>query len=101
VVNGGRLVIGGPYPYYFRALRDASPRWQPSGPTQWGQVGPSLAPIAQIVSAGRGHFSDIGATDVLVGDAHDALVTQSRVGKGTVVFVADASPFQNHLLATA
>jgi hypothetical protein len=53
------------------------------------------------VSAGRGYFSDIGATDVLVGDAQNALMTQSRVGKGTVVFVADSSPFQNHLLATA
>lgn len=101
VVNGGRLVIGGTPPSYFPALRDVPPAWQPSGPTQWSEIAPSLAPIARVVSAGEGNFSNIGTTNVIVGDAGEALVTQATVGQGTVVFVADPSPLQNRLLATA
>ena len=101
VVDGGRLVIGGPYPSYFSALRDAPPRWVSSGPAHWATINPSLAPISEIVSAGDGEFVEAGGTGPIVGDIDNALVTQASVGQGLVLFVADSSPLQNRLLATA
>jgi Domain of unknown function (DUF4350) len=100
LVNGGRLVIGGTSPRYFTALSDDPPQWESPGPTRWSQIDPSLAPIGTVVGAGSGHFVGIGATHALVGGATDALVTEGSVGRGTIVFVADPSPLQNHLLAT-
>jgi Domain of unknown function (DUF4350) len=101
LVNGGRLVIGGEVPYYFSALTDTPPAWDPSGPTRWELIDPSLAPITRIVGTGDGSFATFGATEPLVGERARSLVAQTRVGRGTVVFIADASPFQNQLLATA
>lgn len=101
VVNGGRLVIGGSRPAYFTALRDTPPQWEASGPKHWGRVDSSLSPIATIASNGDGRFAAAGASTALVSEGSDALVTQASVGRGTVVFVADASPLQNRLLATA
>jgi hypothetical protein len=101
LINGGRLVIGGQFPSYFAMLTDHPPEWDFSGPSTWELVDPALAPIARVVSTGDGSFVGVGATDPLVGRRASSLVTQTRVGKGTVVFVADASPLQNQLLATA
>jgi hypothetical protein len=101
VVNGGRLITGGTSPSYFTALRRDPPLWAAPGQRDWTQIDPSLAPITKIVSAGGARFSTLGSSHALVGDASDALVTQASVGKGTIVFVADASPLQNQLLGTA
>jgi hypothetical protein len=101
LVNGGRLVIGGTDPAYFRALHDDPPHWQSGGPASWSQIDASLSPIAKIVSTGNARFAGIGATHPLVGDASGALITEAPVGRGTIVFVADPSPLQNRLLATA
>ena len=101
LVNGGRLVIGGTFPSYFSSLTDHPPEWDPSATTDWTHVASSLKPIARIVTNGDGRFIDVGLTHPLVGDEGDALVTETTVGRGTVVFVADASPIQNRLLATA
>jgi hypothetical protein len=102
LVNGGRLVIGGTFPSYFSTLSDNPPAWGPSGPTLWKHVASSLAPISRIVGNGDGGFADPGHSIPLVADGGgDALVTEARIGRGTVLFVADASPLQNRLLPTA
>ena len=101
VVNGGRLVIGGSSPSDFRGVRDDPPKWAAPGPTRWSQINSSLAPITTVATAGRGRFTSVGGSEVLVGEAHDALVTRATVGRGTVFFVADSSLLQNRLLATA
>jgi hypothetical protein len=101
VVNGGRLITGGTSPSYFTALRRDPPLWAAPGPTDWSQIDPSLAPISRVVSAGDARFSTLGDSRPLVGDASDALVTEASVGRGTIVFVADASALQNQLLGTA
>ena len=101
LVNGGRLVIGGTFPSYLSSLADHYPEWDPSGTTDWTHVDSSLKPIARIVTNGDGRFIALGLSHPLVGDDGDALVTETAVGRGTVLFVADASPIQNRLLATA
>jgi hypothetical protein len=102
VVNGGRLVVGGAFPDYFGALRDDPPQWVSGAPTTWTGVSPALAPIGKVVSAGDGRFDTAGASTPLVSDAGgEALVTEADVGRGTIAFVADASPLQNRLLGTA
>jgi hypothetical protein len=101
VINGGRLVTGGTSPTYFTALRRDPPLWAAPGRSTWTQIDASLAPIGRIVSSGGARFSALGASRPLVGDASDALVTEASVGKGTIMFVADASPLQNQLLGTA
>ena len=101
VVNGGRLITGGTSPSYFTALRQDPPLWAAPAGSDWTDIAPSLAPINHIVSAGHARFSGLGDSHALVGDASDALVTESAVGKGTIVFVADPSPFQNQLLGAA
>src|SRR5262249_25459530 len=58
VTNGGRLVIGGSAPYYLRNLRDRPPHWVFDEQSTWGEVDPSLAPIASIETDGRGAWSD-------------------------------------------
>ncbi|MDQ1509854.1 MAG: hypothetical protein QOG50_1698, partial [Actinomycetota bacterium] len=42
VTAGGRLVIGGESPFYVRSLRDAPPKWQPSGAASWTKIDPAL-----------------------------------------------------------
>jgi hypothetical protein len=101
VVNGGRLVTGGSETAYFRALRDDPPEWDASGPTAWSDVAGSLSPIHRIASEGDGRFSADGSTAPIVSDGSVALVTEARVGRGTIDFLADASPLQNRLLDTA
>lgn len=101
VTDGGRLVIGGSQPRYFVELRDSPPVWAPNGQTRWQRIDASLAPIHTIVSAGDGHFDDIGEGGALVGSARDALVSATSIGTGTIDFVADSSILQNRLLATA
>ncbi len=101
VVNGGRLVVGGTQPAYLGALGAAPPEWSPGGPDSWNVVDPSLAPITRIAGAGAGRFVTAGAGTAIVGNGVDALVVQSRVGRGTIDFVADSSPFQNRYLASA
>jgi hypothetical protein len=75
-------------------------QWQPQGSTRY-DVDPSLAPITTVVGHGDGRFRDAGASTVLVGTLDDALVTETAIGRGTVDFVADATPFQNDFLARA
>jgi hypothetical protein len=100
VSAGGRLVIGGSNPFYLARLRDDPPAWQPGGPTRW-QVAASLDAGKRVESAGRGAFTEtFGRRDLMTSDG-DVLVAEEPVGAGTMVFVADASPFENDFLARA
>lgn len=99
VTAGGRLVIGGPSPYYLQRLRDTPPSWSPDSPTRFTQTAPELGDIGVVVTAGQGQFDDLHGRAPLVREGTHVLVTQEHVGDGLMIFVADASPFQNALLA--
>jgi hypothetical protein len=101
VAEGGRLVIGGPTPFYLHNLRDDPPRWQSDGATSWTEIDPSLVGVHEIQGAGEGSWASAGTSTVLVGSADRSLLTQERVGAGEIAFLADPSPLENGYLAAA
>ena len=98
--DGGRLIIGGPSPFYLSNLRDRPPRWQPEGVTAWTDVDPSLSGVHDVEGAGTGSWSARGSGTALVGGSSFSLVTRDRVGRGEILFLADASPLENAFLAS-
>lgn len=98
VTQGGRLVIGGQQPFYFRRLRDHPPQWSPTGRTEWTDIGSGLGEVHTIATAAQGSFIDPGSSTVLVGTSSRSLLTSERVGAGQILFLADASPLQNKYL---
>ncbi|MDQ1521226.1 MAG: hypothetical protein QOI55_2299 [Actinomycetota bacterium] len=102
VVDGGRLVIGGSEPdRYLHALRDHPPKWTASGPTTITEMQPPFDGITGIEANGDGAWTAPGTSTPLVGNAHDALLTHERVGRGEILFIADVSPLSNAFLARA
>jgi hypothetical protein len=101
VTAGGRLVVGGASPFYLRSLSDAPPHWQAAGSTSWTEIDPSLGTVRDIEGAGVGSWSASGNGRALVGRADAALLTQDHVGRGEILFLADASPLENAYLAAA
>jgi hypothetical protein len=101
VADGGRLVIGGPTPFYLHNLRDDPPRWQSDGDGSWTEVDPSFVGVREIEAAGEGSWASSGTSTVLVGSADRSLLTHERVGAGEIAFLADPSPLENGYLAAA
>ncbi len=97
---GGRLVVGGESPFYLHNLRDQPPKWQGAGATTWTQVDPAVPHVRDIEAAGVGSWSAPGTGRVLVGPTDAALLTLDRVGRGEILFLADASPLENGYLGT-
>lgn len=66
-----------------------------------------LVPVAEVEgvttveTAGRGHWSEAGASLPALGNGDRVLLTVASTGPGRVVALADASPLQNRLLARA
>jgi Domain of unknown function (DUF4350) len=98
---GGRLIVGGAAPFYLRSLSDTPPRWKPDGATTWTEIDPVLGNVRTVEGRGVGSWSAPGNGRALVGDANAALVTQDHVGRGEILFLADASPLENEYLASA
>jgi hypothetical protein len=104
VRSGGRLVAGG--------ARDAS--WLDevlSHPPVWDQSEPGradvLVPVPEtagvrgVRTAAGGGWHELGGALPVVGPPKAPLVVVARSGRGTIVLLADASPLQNRLLASA
>ncbi len=96
---GGRLVVGGAAPFYLGSLSDKPPRWQPDGARTWTVDDPALANAHAVEGVGAGSWSSAGLGRVLVGRDNFALVTRESVGRGEILFLADASPLENAFLA--
>jgi hypothetical protein len=101
VGQGGRLVIGGSDPFYLHRLRDRPPVWTADGRASYDEVDPRLGSIRSVQTAGRGSWSNAGSSVVLASSAGAALVTDARVGRGDILFLADASPLENAYLGRA
>jgi len=99
--EGGRLVIGGSEPFYLHRLRDRPPVWSSDGTATYGQIDTQLGDISQVATAAQGSWTDAGSGVVVAGSDDEALVTESRVGRGEMFFVADVSPLENSYLAVA
>lgn len=108
VDEGGRLVVGGGAPFYLRNLSDDPPTWSPDGATTWTGVDPSFG-VTTIAAVGTGSWSTAGAGHALVDSgarsgtdvATASLLTEQAVGRGDILFLADASPLENQLLPAA
>ena len=101
VSAGGRLVIGGSEPFYLHRLRDRPPVWTSDGDTSYRQFDAQLGNLNEVRAAGRGSWVSPGSGTVVAGTDGAALVTESRVGRGQILFVADASPLENSYLGLA
>jgi len=99
--EGGRLVIGGSDPFYLHRLRDRPPVWSSAGDSTYDQIDPQFGALSDVEAAGNGSWTDPGSGVVVAGSAHAALVTEARVGRGEMFFVADVSPLENSLLGVA
>jgi hypothetical protein len=94
-------VIGGSDPFYLHRLRDQPPSWSASGNAVYDEIDASLGNIGEVQTAGRGAWTDPGSGTVLAHAGGSALLTESRVGGGEILFIADASPLENTYLGLA
>jgi len=104
VGRGGTLVAGGDGATgLLAALLEDPPTWSSTGTPLAQSVGaaPEVAGVRSVRSAGEGSWSNPGATTPVLADGSRALATVVDVGRGRVVALADASPLQNRLLASA
>jgi len=101
VSAGGRLVIGGSDPFYLHRLRDQPPQWSSAGASAYHEFDPRLGAIHDVQTAGKGSWTNAGSGVVLAGSDGAALVTDSPVGRGEILFLADASPLENAYLGLA
>jgi uncharacterized protein DUF4350 len=103
---GGRLVIGGSDSQSaLPALISRPPAWSGSGsPTQLAVTGPgaTLSGVEEVRGAGEGEWAVTrGYRAPLRGARGGSLLLERSLGSGTIELLADASPLQNRLLASA
>jgi hypothetical protein len=107
VKSGGSLLIGGSEPQNaLTALFPDPPAWSPNASTRALPLAsaPVLAGVRKVNSAGAGEWTSperAQGRTLLQTDAGGALLLARRVGRGQLYLLADASPLQNRLLATA
>jgi hypothetical protein len=105
VERGGRLVAGGAgdTTLLLEALLTDPPVWSSAGIRDAEPVGgsPEVTGLDSVRTAGEGSWSEPGATTPILGDGSRLLATVAPLGRGRIVALADASPLQNRLLATA
>ncbi len=104
VQAGGDLVAGGQDPTpWLGALLGDPPVWSASGP----EIAPPALPVAvtagvEVVrTAGDGSWADARTSLPVLGSSGAWLLTVARLGAGRISLLADSSPLQNQLLATA
>ncbi|HWH12152.1 MAG TPA: DUF4350 domain-containing protein [Solirubrobacteraceae bacterium] len=108
VAAGGDLVTGGSSGDAFlpTILRPA-PTLVESAPTRAGPLAavPETAGVGRVVTLGAAGWSQsprpAGARDALGAPGGPPLLLVARIGRGRIALLADASPLQNRLLASA
>jgi hypothetical protein len=104
VVTGGRLIAGGgETSAWLRQLSGGAPKWSRTGTKVAFPVGDpgELQSITSVQAAGEGSWSDWGDSDAALRNRGIALMNTVSFGSGHIVYLADASPLQNRLLAKA
>lgn len=103
---GGRLVIGGREPQdTLPALLPIPPAWSAGASIDdhpQSGAGATVAGVREVRSAGEGEWQITkGYRDLLGTASGGALLLERGLGKGELELIADASPLQNRLLASA
>jgi Domain of unknown function (DUF4350) len=106
VRGGGRLVIGGSEAQSsIPALIPHPPPWSSSGSVRQlarAGGGTTVAGVSEVTSAGEGEWTaSVGYRAPLRGTSTGSVLLERDVGRGRVELLADASPLQNRLLASA
>ena len=102
-VAGGRLVIGGGNPpATLPAVLPKPPGWTGSGSIVVRRVGlaPAVAGVTVVRTAGDGAWTSVTGTVALSGARGPELLAVN-VGRGQIDLLADATPVENRLLASA
>lgn len=104
VEDGGRLVSAAREPEALLEglLGSDAPSFTEDGPRRWTDLtpAPESGGAEEVLTAGRGSFSDPGAAQPVVSTrGGGALAVSREIGDGEAVLLADASPLQNRLLA--
>jgi hypothetical protein len=98
VRRGGRLLAGGDSAAWLATILPRAPSWRPLAPADARAAG--IPGVAEIRTAGEGAWQQPLGRVLVAADGLPVAVEQ-RVGDGTAVLLADASPLQNRLLARA
>jgi hypothetical protein len=104
VAGGGTLVAGGSgVTGLLAVLVDEPPTLSPRGVPRAEAVGGAseVDGVRSVRSAGEGSWSAAGLTTPILAQGSRALATVADVGRGRLVALADPSPLQNRLLASA
>ena len=104
VEAGGRLIAGGADPGdWLDVLLHPAPSWSGTAVPQATPLAavPEVDGVRRVVTAGEGSWSAAGAARPALGAAHRSLLVVGRVGRGRLLLLADTSPLQNRLLASA
>ena len=100
---GGRLIVGGGDPTAtLPAVLARPPGWTGSGSLVVKTVasGPEVDGVSTVLTAGAGAWTSVTGTVALAGARGPALLVLG-LGSGRVDLLADASPVENRLLASA
>ena len=104
VARGGHLLAGGAGATgLLAAVLADPPAWSAAGVRNAAPVGGAreIVGLRSVRTAGEGSWSEPGGTTPIMGDDSRVLATAANVGRGRVVALADPSPLQNRLLASA
>ncbi len=104
VLAGGRLIAGGgETSVWLRELTGGAPKWSPRGTRIAFPVGDpvELQGIKSVQAAGEGSWSVWNDSEAALRNRGIALMNTVSFGSGHIVYLADASPLQNRLLAKA
>ncbi|HEX7520873.1 MAG TPA: DUF4350 domain-containing protein [Acidimicrobiia bacterium] len=104
VLAGGRLIAGGgETSAWLRELTGGAPKWSPRGTKIAFPVGDpvELQGIKSVQAAGEGSWSVWNDSEAALRNRGIALLNTVSFGSGNIVYLADASPLQNRLLAKA
>jgi hypothetical protein len=101
---GGHLVLAGQMPIELTsAVFETPPTYAIFGPTLSGVLRRDALTVGidTIVGSGQGAFDDPGSATALVGGDEHELVVSASYGRGTVVYLADASVLSNRFVGEA
>jgi hypothetical protein len=95
--RGGRLVAGGPRPFWIEAAVDGMPAWAEDGSESLRPIvpAPEVRSVGEVRSAAAGTWEAEGEALPLLGGETGPVLVMRRVGEGRALLMADVSPLQN------
>ena len=103
VDGGGRLVAGGPSPFWLGGAAGSIPDWSTGGSERLRPLvpAPEVRAVEEVRSAGSGTW-DLGSSGLpLLGGETGPVLIAGRTDSGRALVLSDVSPIQNALLDEA